>query len=89
MYEQILPVNLSFSSFDKTLLHASTNLKDFLNIYIEREEIFDSQERLETTIFNTSKNLFSNNHIMDIFVFISSIISLISTTLIIYLLCKH
>ena len=26
-YEQILPVNLSVSSFDKTLLHASTNLR--------------------------------------------------------------
>ena len=29
-YEQILPVNLSNSGFDKTLLHASTNLKDFI-----------------------------------------------------------
>ena len=39
-YEQILPVNLSISGFDKTLLHASTNLKDFLNNYIRRKEIF-------------------------------------------------
>ena len=88
-YEQILPVNLSISGFDKTLLHVSTNLKDFLNNYIRRKEIFDLQERHETTILNTSKIFFSNNHIMDIFMFISSIISLISTTLIIYSLCKH
>ena len=47
------------------------------------------QERHETAILNTSKNFFSNSHVMDIFVFISSIISLISTTLTIYLLCKH
>ena len=40
-------------------------------------------------MFNTNKNFFSNNHILDIFVFVSSIISLISTTLIIYLICKH
>ena len=88
-YEQILPVNLSISGFDKTLLHVSTNLKDFLNNYIRRKEIFDSQERHENAIFNTSKHFFLNNHIVDIFMFISSIISLISTTLIIYLLCKH
>ena len=46
------------------------------------------QERHDST-FNTNKNFFSNNHILDIFVFVSSIISLISTTLIIYLICKH
>ena len=45
------------------------------------------QERHET-ILNTNKNFFSNNNIMDIFMFVSSIISLISTTLVIYLMCK-
>ena len=54
-----------------------------------KKEIFDLQERHETTVLNSSKNLFSNNHIVDIFLFISSIISLTSTTLTIYLLCKH
>ena len=88
-YKQILPINLNISGFDKTLLHAPTNLKDFINSYAKKKEIFDLQERYETTILNTSKNFFSNNHIMDIFMFFSSIISLLSTTLTIYLLCKH
>ena len=57
-YEQILPVNLSISGSDKTLFHVSTNLKDFLNNYIRRNKIFDSQERHEITILNTSKNFF-------------------------------
>ena len=82
MYEQILHVNLNVSDFDKSLLHVSTNLKDFINKYTKRKENFDSQERHET-ILNTNKNFFSNNHLMDIFMFVSSIISLISTTLII------
>ena len=86
-YEQILPVNLSIPGFDKMLLHASTNLKDFINSYTKKKEIFDLQERHKTIILNTSKNFLSNNHIMDIFMFISSIISLISTTLIRYLFC--
>ena len=87
--KQILPINLNISGFDKTLLHVSTNLKHFINSYTKRKDIFDLQERYETTILNTSKNFFSNNHIVNIFMFISSIISLTSTTLTIYLLCKH
>ena len=67
----------------------SANLKDFINSYTMRKENFDFQERHESTKLNTSKNFFSNNQIMDIFVFISLIISLNSTTLTIYLLCKH
>ena len=88
-YEQILPINLNISSFDRTLLHAPTKLRDFINKYAMKKENFDLQERHESTILNTSKNFFSKNHIMDILVFISSILSLTSTTLTIYLLCKH
>ena len=87
-YEQILPITLSISEFDSSLLHVSTNLKDFIRHYTKRKEIFNLQERNESTS-NTNKNFFSNNHIVDIFVFVSSIISLISTTLIMYLMWKH
>ena len=52
------------------------------------KEFFDLQEKHESTS-NTNKNFFSNNHIMDIFVLVSSIISLISTTLIMFLMYKH
>ena len=37
-YEQILPVNLSISGFDKTLLDASTNLKDSIYNYTMRKK---------------------------------------------------
>ena len=87
-YEQILPITVNVSEFDRSLLDASTNLKHFINGYTKRKEIFDLQERYDSTS-NTNKNFFSNNHILDIFIFVSSIISLISTTLIMYLMCKH
>ena len=45
--KQILPINLNFSEFDKTLLHASTNLKDLMNSYAKRKEIFDLQEGMK------------------------------------------
>ena len=60
--------------------------------YANNKEIFDLKERHVSTVEslnNSNKNFFSNNYIVDIFMFTSSIISLISTTLDIYLFCKH
>ena len=54
-HEQILPVKLSISGFNKTLLHVSTNLKDFIYKYSIRKEFFNLQERHETTVLNSSK----------------------------------
>ena len=88
-YEQSLPINLSILDFDTSLLHVATNLKDFVKSYAKKKEIFYLKDRHVSKILNSSKNFFSNNYIVDIFVFASSVISLISTTLIIYLLCKH
>ena len=38
---------------------------------------------------NTNKNFFSENYIVDIFMFISAIISLLATVLTVYSLCKY
>ena len=38
---------------------------------------------------NTNKKFFSDNYIVDVFMFISVIISLLVTILTVYLLCKH
>ena len=60
--------------------------------YAMHKEIFDFEQRHVSVVEssnNSNKNFFSNNYIVDIFMFASSIISLISTTLVIYLFCKH
>ena len=60
--------------------------------YANNKEIFDLKERHVSTVEslnNSNKNFFSNNYVVDIFVFTSSIISRISTTLVMYLFCKH
>ena len=90
IYEQPLPINLSIPDFDRSLLHVPTNLKKFVQDYAKNKKIFDLEERhVSRTLNYSSKNFFSNNYIVDIFMFASSVISLISTTLIIYLFCKH
>ena len=88
-HKQPLPINLGIPGFDISLLHASTTQKNFVQHYAYSKEIFDLKERHASKILNSSKNFFSNNYIVDIFMFASSVISLMSTSLIIYLLCKH
>ena len=78
------------SKFDSELLTAPRNLKDFIHQYISRKEIFDLNERHDTTTdLTTNKNFFSNNYILDVFLFITAIISVLVTNLAIHLLCKH
>ena len=52
------------------------------------KEIFDLQKRHTTYTFSPYKNFFVNQ-IVNIFTFTSSIISIITITLVIYLFCKH
>ena len=90
-YEQPLPLNLSIPHFDNSLRHRLTKLKDFSNSYINNDkEIFDLQQMhaIESLTFTPNKNFFSS-HIVNIFMFTSSIISIISVTLLVYLFCKH
>ena len=90
-YEQPLPINLIFPTFDTLLKGAPTKLKNFMHDYAKCKEIFDFKQRPVSTgeSLNNSNIFFFNNYIVDIFVFTSLIISLISTSLVIYLFCKH
>ena len=88
-FEQTLPISLNISKFNPTLLTASSDLKEFTNSYTNHKEIFHLQERHDNMEINTNKNIFSENYIVDIFSFITAIISLLATTLTVYLLCKH
>ena len=86
-YEQPLPLNLSVSNFNSYLGHAPTKLKDFMIDYIKDKEIFELQQR-HVVVSKSNKNFFSN-YIIDIFMFTSSIISIILILLVVYLFCKH
>ena len=90
-FEQTIPISLNISKFDSTLLTASSNLKDFIQWYFiqwytDDKEIFNLQERHDRTELITNKNFFSENYIIDV-LFITVIISLLATTMTIYLLC--
>ena len=54
-----------------------------------QEQNFDLNKRHDTIDLTTNKNIFSNNYIVDVFLFITAVISLLVRTLAIYLSCKH
>ena len=90
-YEQHLPLNLSIQHFDNSLRHRLTKLKDFMNSCISNDkEIFDLQQKhaIESLSFKSNKNFFSS-HIVNIFMFTSSVISIITIMLVVYLFCKY
>ena len=80
---------MNISKFDPTLLIATSNLKVFINSYTNNKETFDLQERHDNTELNTNKNFFLDNYIVDVFMFISAIVSLLATIMTLYLFCKH
>ena len=90
--EFTLPVLLNKSTFNEMLLSAPLTLKEYIAQYKHDKKFFDLKERhdieeLEIELLN--KNFFTNNFIVDIFVFIIAIIWVITTIIIIYTICKH
>ena len=49
----------------------------------------DRHDKFTVSDLTTNKTFFFNNFIVDVFLFITAVISLLVTTLAIYLLCKH
>ena len=89
-YEQPLPIHLNFPNYDSSLNNRPTKLEDFLKNYINtnnNKDIFNLQQRHATHKSLPYKNFFLNQTV-NIFTF-TSIISIITITLVIYLFCKH
>ena len=90
-HEQPLPIYLNISHYDNSLSNRPGKLKEFVHNYIQstnNKEIFELQKRHTRYTFSPYTNFFLNK-IVNIFTFTSSIISIITITLVIYLFCKH
>ena len=90
-HEQPLPIYLNILHYDNSLSDRPGKLKEFIHNYIQstnNKEIFELQKRHIRYTFSHDKNFFLNK-IVSIFTFTSSIISIITITLVIYLFCKH
>ena len=89
-YKQTSPISLPPAEFDLKLLTAPKMLKDFVHQTQQKKEIFHLQERQTNTELELpSKNFFFNNYILDVFSVFTAIISLLVTTIVMSILCKH
>ena len=89
--EITLPVFLNRSMFDDMQLSAPLTLKGSIVQYKHDKEIFYLKERHdidELEVEFVSENFFTNNLVLDVFVFVIAIILVISTIVIIYAICK-
>ena len=90
--EYTLPIFLNNSRFDDSLFTTTQTIKEYIAQCKQEKEIFDLKERHdinELDLETPNKHFFTNNFIMDVFVFIIATISVITTMIIVYILCKH
>ena len=71
------------SEFDSKLLKAPKTLKDHVHQHKQKGQILNKINKSDT------KHSIFDNVIMDIFLFIATILSMIGTAAIIHLICKH
>ena len=86
IHEQVLPHSLQTFDFDSKLLKAPKTLKDFVYQYQQKKQILDKQEH---NCNKTSKHSSFDNYIMDVFLFKAAILSMVATSAIVCIVCKH
>ena len=91
-YEQPLPIHLNIPCYDSSLNNRPTKLKDFLNDYVNTNIKIKKflicnkgMQHIHLYLIKISSLI----KFVNIFMFTSSIISIITITLVIYLFCKH
>ena len=72
--------------FNSKLLEAPKTLKDFVYQHKQERKILDKHENQNNKISNHS---FFDNGIIDIFLFIAAILSMIAMAAIVHIVCKH
>ena len=81
--QQAFPIALQTPEFDAKLLQAPKTLKDLVRQHKQEGQLLDKSKN------GNNKKSFFNNIIMDIFLFIAAILSMLVTAAIIHLVCKH
>ena len=65
-------------------------LKDFVHQFQHEKEIFDLKKKgISDKSVVSNKNSFINDNIIDDFLFVTAIISLVVMTIVIYIVCRH
>ena len=90
--EHILPISLETFEINSSLLNAPKMLKDFVHQYQHKKQNFDIQEEHtdeERNKLRTSISSFHNSFMIDIFLFVAALITVLVTLVAIYVICSH
>ena len=88
-HKQTLPISLQSFDFDPDLLKSPKTLKDFVDQFQHKKETFDFQKKYNNGLDLAKENCFFNSYTVDIFLFVSAIISLVVTSIALFVICKH
>ena len=83
--EQVIPISLQTLEIDSKLLKASEMLKDLIQQYKQKRQALSKENKNK----NDTKRSFFNNIMMDIFLFVAAILSMIATAVFVHLVCRH
>ena len=81
--QQVFPIVLQTSEFDTKVLQAPKTLKYIVRQHKQKEQILEKSKN------DDNKKSIFNNIVMDIFLFIVTVLSMLATAAIIHLVCKH
>ena len=81
--EQVFPILLQTFEFNFKLLKVPKTLKDLVHQYKQRGQIINKTNN------KSIQHSFFDNTIMDICLFIATILSMVATAVIIHLVCRH
>ena len=81
--KQVLPISLQATPFDSKLLKAPGTLEGMVQEYKQKSRMLDK------TLEDKPKDDFFDNIAVDIFLFVTAIISMLAVMAIIHLVCKH
>ena len=71
-------------NFDSKLLEAPETLKDFVHQYQQKKQVLGKKENSDKI-----KHSFLDNYIMDVFLFIATILSMIATAVIVHIMLPN
>ena len=86
---QTLLISLQSFDFDPDILKSLKSLKVFVHQFQHKKQIFDQQKRHYNDLEMAKKNPFFNNYTIDIFLFVTAIISLVVTSIVLFIISKH
>ena len=76
--EQVIPISLQTSEIDSKLLKASETLKDLIQQYKQKRQALNKVNKNK----NDTKRSFFNNFMMNIFLFVGAILSVMATAVV-------